>query len=104
MGEIALDIMLAVLALGSLIGFTSCERYEARKGAPEVGVVEEVTIPSGSSLFRDDDVYLQIDDKIYRYDPEGPVPSEGSIVEYRVIKDKVFDVETVDVETDESDS
>lgn len=85
-----------------ILGFQTCSevhaRSEAREEAPLVGVVDDVEIVSdGGLLAGGQDIYLQIDDEVYKYVSEDPVPAEGSIIEYRVVDDHIFDVEKIDV-------
>ena len=99
--EYVLWIVSIALAVGTL-GFQTCSefhaRWEAREEAPLVGVVDDVEIVSdGGLLASGQDIYLQIDDEVYKYVSEDPVPAEGSIIEYRVVDDRVFDVEKIDV-------
>lgn len=99
--DYVLWIALIALCVGTL-GFQTCSevhaRSEAREEAPLVGVVDDVEIVSdGGLLAGGQDIYLQIDDEVYKYVSEDPVPAEGSIIEYRVVDDRVFDVEKIDV-------
>lgn len=94
-------IILIALCVGTL-GIQTCSDVhatsEAREEAPLVGVVDDVEIVSdGGLLASGQDIYLQIDDEVYKYVSEDPVPAEGSIIEYRVVDDHVFDVEKIDV-------
>lgn len=99
--DYVLWIALIALCVGTL-GFQTCSevhaRSEAREEAPLVGVVDDVEIVSdGGLLAGGQDIYLQIDDEVYKYVSEDPVPAEGSIIEYRVVDDHIFDVEKIDV-------
>lgn len=85
-----------------LLGIQTCSDNQAmskaREDAPLVGVVEDVNMVSdGGFIGGDPDTYLQIDDEIYKYISEDPVPAKGSVVKYRVVDDHVFDVEKIDV-------
>lgn len=99
--DYVLWIVSIALVVGTL-GLQTCSefhaRWEAREEAPLVGVVDDVEIVSdGGLLASGQDIYLQIDDEVYKYVSEDPVPAEGSIIEYRVVDDHVFDVEKIDV-------
>lgn len=99
--DYVLWIVSIALVVGTL-GFQTCSEFharsEAREEAPLVGVVDDVEIVSdGGLLASGQDIYLQIDDEVYKYVSEDPVPAEGSIIEYRVVDDHVFDVEKIDV-------
>lgn len=95
--------LLIALSVGAL-GFQTCSDVramsDAREEAPLVGVVEDVNIvPDGGLLAGGQDVYLQIDDDVYRLiSTDDPVPAEGAVVEYHVIDDRVFDVVNIDGE------
>lgn len=98
--DYVLWIVLIALGVGTL-GFQTCSevhaRSEAREEAPLVGVVDDVEIVSaGGLLASGQDIYLQIDDEVYKYVSEDPVPAEGSIIEYRVVDDHIFDVVKID--------
>lgn len=85
-----------------LLGIQTCSDSQAvskaREDAPLVGVVEDVNMVSdGGFIGGDPDTYLQIDDEIYKYISEDPVPAKGSVVKYRVVDDRVIDVEKIDV-------
>ena len=85
-----------------LLGIQTCSDNQAmskaREDAPLVGVVEDVNMVSdGGFIGGDPDTYLQIDDEIYKYISEDPVPAKGSVVKYRVVDDRVIDVEKIDV-------
>lgn len=54
-------------------------------------------VSDGGLIGGDPDTYLQIDDEIYKYTSEDPVPAKGSVVKYRVVDDRVIDVEKIDV-------
>ncbi len=96
--------LLIALSVGAL-GFQTCSDVramsDAREEAPLVGVVEDVNIvPDGGLLAGGQDVYLQIDDDVYRLiSTDDPVPAEGAVVEYHVIDDRVFDVVNIDGES-----
>lgn len=94
-------IILITLCVGTL-GIQTCSDVhatsEAREEAPLVGVVEDANMVSDGGLIGGDpDIYLQIDDEIYKYISEDPVPAKGSVVKYRVVDDRVIDVEKIDV-------
>lgn len=94
-------IILITLCVGAL-GIQTCSDVhatsEAREEAPLVGVVEDANMVSDGGLIGGDpDIYLQIDDEIYKYISEDPVPAKGSVVKYRVVDDRVIDVEKIDV-------
>lgn len=93
--------ILIALPVG-VLGIQTCSDNQAmskaREDAPLVGVVEDVNMVSDGGLIGGDpDTYLQIDDEIYKYISEDPVPAKGSVVKYRVVDDRVFDVEKIDV-------
>lgn len=93
--------ILIALPVG-LLGIQTCSDNQAmskaREDTPLVGVVEDVNMVSDGGLIGGDpDTYLQIDDEIYKYISEDPVPAKGSVVKYRVVDDRVFDVEKIDV-------
>mgnify|MGYP007024222174 CR=1 FL=1 len=99
--DYVLWIALIALCVGTF-GFQTCSEEratsEAREEAPLVGVVEDVNMVSDGGLIGGDpDTYLQIDDEIYKYISEDPVPAKGSVVKYRVVDDRVIDVEKIDV-------
>lgn len=92
--------ILIALPVG-LLGIQTCSDNQAmskaREDAPLVGVVEDVNMVSDGGLIGGDpDTYLQIDDEIYKYISEDPVPAKGSVVKYRVVENRVFDVEKID--------
>lgn len=93
--------ILLALPIG-VLGIQTCSDNQAmskaREDAPLVGVVEDVNMVSDGGLIGGDpDTYLQIDDEIYKYISEDPVPAKGSVVKYRVVDDRVIDVEKIDV-------
>lgn len=93
--------ILLALPVG-VLGIQACSDNQAmskaREDAPLVGVVEDVNMVSDGGLIGGDpDTYLQIDDEIYKYISEDPVPAKGSVVKYRVVDDRVIDVEKIDV-------
>lgn len=93
--------ILLALPVG-VLGIQTCSDNQAmskaREDAPLVGVVEDVNMVSDGGLIGGDpDTYLQIDDEIYKYISEDPVPAKGSVVKYRVVDDRVIDVEKIDV-------
>lgn len=93
--------ILLALPVG-VLGIQTCSDNQAmskaREDAPLVGVVEDVNMVSDGGLIGGDpDTYQQIDDEIYKYISEDPVPAKGSVVKYRVVDDRVFDVEKIDV-------
>lgn len=93
--------ILLALPVG-VLGIQTCSDVhatsEAREEAPLVGVVEDVNMVSdGGFIGGDPDTYLQIDDEIYKYISKDPVPAKGSVVKYRVVDDRVIDVEKIDV-------
>lgn len=92
--------ILLALPVG-VLGIQTCSDNQAmskaREDAPLVGVVEDVNMVSDGGLIGGDpDTYLQIDDEIYKYISEDPVPAKGSVVKYRVVENRVFDVEKID--------
>ena len=98
------DCLLFAILIALPVGFLGIQTCsdtqamsKAREDAPLVGVVEDVNMVSDGGLIGGDpDTYLQIDDEIYKYISEDPVPAKGSVVKYRVVDDRVIDVEKID--------